>query len=328
MLSFAWIWVLALLPVPWLLARRSREADAAPALRVAPDAFVGAGFPAGPDARAASTVGWRQGLMWTFVILATARPQLAGEVDLRPVSGRDWMLALDVSASMATRDLRAEGQALTRLAAAQRAAQHFIGSRAGDRFGLIVFASQAWLYAPLSWDATAIGDAIGAAQIGLAGRETALGDAVALASKRLGEAHAAVAHEVVVVSDGVSTAGALSPQQAGWLAQRAGVRVHGLEIVGRASKDKTGTSADGSSIEESQLAQLAAQTGGHFARVTDAAGLAAFYDELARKAPLERPRALAEAQELYAWPLGLALLLALAGALPLPPRRPRVEATP
>jgi Ca-activated chloride channel homolog len=309
-LSFAWSWLLLLLPLPWLLARRRTVDLAVSALRMPPSAFVAADTAAASSsATTRRAIGWREAVLWALVVIAAARPQAPGEVEYRPASGRDWMLALDVSASMATRDLGATGHAESRLAAARQAAKDFIAGRPGDRFGLIVFASQAWLYAPLSWDVAAIEQAIAAAQVGLAGRETALGDAVALGTKRLGEAgEAATTHELVLISDGANTAGALSPQQAGWLAERAEVRVHGLEI-GRGAAGAGG----------SPLAQLAAQTGGHFAHVTDATGLAAFYAELARQSPLERTRPLVEPQELYAWPLGLALLLGLAFALP---RRP------
>lgn len=296
---FAWPWCFLALPLPWLL-RRMLAPVPGEALRMPP---LPAAAPHAP-ARAAGTL-WLAVLGWLLLVTAAARPQMPGEMIDRH-GGRSLMLAFDVSASMAVRDLQLDGRPLERLQAARQLAGDFLlrRERAGrDRVGLVVFGSQAYLHTPLTYDLAAVRDALGTAEVGLAGRETALGDAIALAVRHLNtapETEPDSARALVLLSDGASTAGALAPLRAAWLAQREKVRVHAVGI---------GSAAE---LDEETLQGIAGQTGGTYLRATDGAALDAFFrqvDRIERAGPDGGPP-LRHLHELYARPLGLAFALA------------------
>ncbi|HWJ95047.1 MAG TPA: VWA domain-containing protein [Telluria sp.] len=290
-IDFAWPWCFLALPLPWL-ARRLLQPAGSVALRVPALPPVAAGMPA--RASAALLIA---ALAWLLLVVAAMRPQAPGapETPAAPHGGRDLLLAFDVSASMATRDLEMDGRPVARLDAARALAGTFLRGRDGDRVGLIVFGAQAYLHTPLTFDLVAVRDALGTADTGLAGRETALGDAIALATKHL-RAQPVEARVLVLLSDGASTAGTLDPMRAAWLAQREKVRVHTVGI-------------GAAELDAATLKGIAEQTGGLYARATDAAALRAFFDrltqiELAASAAPHRP-----VRELYPWPLGAAFVL-------------------
>lgn len=297
-MSFAWPWLLLLLPLPWLLGPRLGGAAERGALRL-PFAFRlasrdTAGVSRSAGVRRRSVLGF-----WCLLVLAVARPQWVETAYKEEFSGRDFLMAIDVSASMASRDLTLDGHTITRLEAAQRLAASVLTSRPGDRAGLLVFGKDAWIHTPLTWDRSALLHAVQSLGVGLAGQETAIGDALTLATRRLAAA-GAEARSVLLISDGANTAGAVTPQQAAWLAQREHVRVHTVLIAGEA--------VDGSALDE-----LAAATGGLHARVLDRAVLADFLSRLdSVEPPVTRARDVRVAKELYPWPLGAALALWLA----------------
>lgn len=291
-MTFAWPWCFLILPLPWLLRRLLPPAERGQALRV-PSLPAMAGSAVGR--RRAS---WLAALAWLLLVVAAARPLAPDDTHPQPVSGRDLLLAFDVSASMATADMSLGGRPVARLAAARRFAADFLARRAGDRVGLIVFGKQAYLHTPLTFDLDAVHAALASVEVGLAGRETALGDAIALAVKYLQDTPAPQ-RVLVLVSDGANTAGTLSPQRAAWLAQRGALRIHAVGIGG------------GQGIDEETLKGIAERSGGLYLRATDADGLTEFWRRVAAIEPgAGRGAPLRPARELYAWPLALALLLA------------------
>jgi Ca-activated chloride channel family protein len=295
-MSLAWPWWFLALPLPWL-ARRLLSPATGVALRVP---CLPAGTTAAGDGRAHRPL-WIAVFAWLLLLLAAARPQVPDQTGSEPLRGRDLMLAFDLSASMGRADLSLDGQALERLVAARKLADAFLQRRSGDRVGLIVFGSQAYLHTPLTGDLEAVRAALAATEVGLAGPETALGDAIALAVKHL-QGLPDQDRVLIVLTDGASNGGTLAPSRAAWLAQRAGVRIH---LVG------VGAAASGKSSDESSLQNIAAQTGGTYARATDGPSLRDFLqriDALESAGPgVSAPQL---PRELYAWPLGLALLLA------------------
>lgn len=295
-MSFAWPWLFAVLPLPWLLRRWLAPAPAAAALRL-PHLPVGAStVKAGLSAAKIVAI-----TAWMLLVGAAARPQLPGGMESQPPAARSMMLAFDVSRSMASADLQRDGNVVRRIDVARSLAGAFLARRSADqihdRIGLVVFGTQAYLHTPLTSDLHAVRAALDSVEEGLAGQETALGDAIALAVKYL----ARLPQEqrvLVLLTDGASTAGTLAPARAAWLAQRDGVTIHAAGI---------GASAD---LDEATLRSITTQTGGSYARATDAATLAAFFDSLDNiathaVAPAAAPR------EVYVWPLALACLLAL-----------------
>lgn len=326
-MSLLWPWMLALLPLPWLPRIGLRAASTGAALRLPSRTLLpspGADA-AMPSDRLAPVSAWSAAI-WVLLVLAAARPAIPLDAEARLVSGRELMIALDVSRSMSTRDLQMDGRAVTRLHAARGLAREFVARRDGDRVGLIVFGSRAYLHTPLTFDLAAIDQALADTDIGLAGDDTALGDAIALATARVGE-FAGTSRALVLLTDGANTAGELSPTQAGWLAQRAGLRLHivgigaeSMQVADARGRRTINPSAD---LDETTLMTLARQTGGSYHRATDTAALAAFYRRLDALEPIElADAAVRPIRELYPWPLALALLI-MATALVRQGARPR-----
>ena len=236
-----------------------------------------------------------------------------GQPNLQPVSGRDLMLAFDVSASMATPDLRLDGKPTARLRVARTLAYDFLKRRQGDRVGLIVFGSQAYLHTPLTFDLEAVRAALATMETGFAGPETALGDAIGLATKHLAPL-ADHSRELVLLTDGANTAGTLAPQRAAWLAQRAGVRIHAIGIGAARVVADAGKQADG--LDEATLQQIVEQSGGSYRRAADSAELEDFFRALDKIQPSTQGAVTVRPQRaLYPWPLGLAFLLSVGLAL-------------
>lgn len=309
-MSLAWPWVFLLLPMPWLVRSWLPHARGGPALRVpAPAAWT----PSMPAPVAGRRELHLAACVWLLLLAAAARPQWQDEAQPLPVTGRDLMLAIDVSGSMATPDMRLDGARRERLQVARWLAADFVARREGDRVGLIVFGNQPFLHTPLTYDLQAVRTALEGAVVGLAGEETALGDAIALAAQRLRE-FGDSARVLVLLSDGANTAGALEVEQALWIARREGLRIHTIGIGARKLRVLTATGVrdidPATDLDENLLRRIAEQTGGRYQRVTDAAALERFYQTLDRLEPV-RQNAVAgrPARELYPWPLAAALAL-------------------
>lgn len=326
-LSLAWPLAWLALPLPLLVAWLVPRASAGNALRVPFFALLDG---------ASATVRPRLGplllalLAWLLLVAAASRPQWIGDAASQPYSGRDLLLAVDISGSMRTPDMRVGEQRESRLAAVQRIVGEFVERRHGDRVGLILFGSRPYLHVPLTPDRLTVRQLLDEAAIGLAGQETAIGDAIGLAARYLREQDNQQ-RVLILLTDGASNSGLLEPAQAAELAARTGLRIHtvgiGAEemmIEGLFGQNRINPSAD---LDEATMRRVAEQTGGRYFRARDPAELNEIYTVLDRLEPIERgDQRLRPVRELYPWPLGGALLISLLLAVMLAaPGRPRAE---
>ncbi len=268
-------------------------------------------------------------IAWLLLVCAAARPQLIGEPLALPVSGRDLLLAVDISGSMETADMQLGRQVTDRLTAVKAVAGEFIERREGDRLGLILFGEQAYLQTPLTFDRQTVRTLLNEAAIGLAGKSTAIGDAIGLAVKRLRK-QPQEDRVLILLTDGANTAGSVEPLKAADLAAAEGLRIHtiGVGAESRLVRGLLGSrQVSNTELDEATLTAIAEKTGGRYFRARDIAGLEAIYqllDELepvSQEAEVYRP-----VRELYAWPLAGALLLSVllalaAGGLAIPGAR-------
>jgi len=326
MMSLVWPWMLALGPLPWLVRRWASPApeQATAALRVPhfQDMVQLQSVRKVGNVQSRSSMWfWSSIVIWLLLLLAAARPQWTGEPIGLPTSGRDLMLAVDISGSMAIPDFSINGQEVTRLAVVKRAAGEFIARRTGDRVALIVFGSQAYVQTPLTFDRDTVNTMLQETEIGLAGKETAIGDAIGLAVKRLKEQPAG-SRVLVLLTDGANTAGEVSPKQAGDLAKEQGLRIYTIGVgADRMEVDSlfgSRTVNPSRDLDENTLRHLAQSTGGLYLRAKNTEALANVYTELDRLEPastdteLFRPKT-----ELFIWPLSLALALSVLMAVSL-----------
>ena len=318
--GFAWPWLLLALPLPWLLRRllwpvpRQGAALKVPygARIEAIAARAGIG-----SARGAGLLAW---LAWALLCTAAARPQQLGPPVQPPEAARDLMLAVDLSGSMGEEDMALGGQNVDRLTAAKAVLADFLDRRAGDRIGLIVFGDRAYALTPLTRDLSAVRQQLDDTVVGLPGRATALGDAIGLAVKRL-RRQPANERVLVLLTDGVNTAGQLDPLKAAGLARDAGVRIHTVAFGGEGDTLSVfglpiRMPGGDESVDEGTLQRIATLTGGRFFRARDTDQLAGIYAEIDRIEPIRQPaESVRPRLERYPLPLAAALacsMLALA----------------
>jgi len=311
-LEFAWPWAFAALPLPLLAALLPRaHQPAGPALQLPFAALPGAVLEGGAETarplRLALTT-----LAWVLLVSAAARPQFVGAPLQLPVSGRDLMLAVDISGSMQTQDMVVGNRAVSRLTAVKAIAGDFIARRTGDRLGLILFGDQAYLQTPLTFDRKTVHTQLDEAAIGLAGKRTAIGDAIGLAIKRLRD-QPQENRVLILLTDGANTAGEVAPLKAAQLAERAGVRIYTigvgadqLVVQGLFGPQRV-TNSD---LDEHSLKAIARTTHGRYFRARDVKDLEKIYQLLDKIEPVSKEqKTFRPIHELYGWPLGAALLI-------------------
>jgi len=330
--EFVWPWLLLVLPVPilirrWLSAMQDdrRSALRMPFLDDLTDLPGGHGRPRRADFKPL----WLATAAWVALVLAAARPIWLGDPIEQVISGRDLMLAVDLSGSMEISDFMLNGRQVDRLAAIKSVARPFIDARIGDRIGLVLFGDRAYLQAPLTFDRKTVSTLLSEAVIGLAGEKTAIGDAIGLAVKRLRD-NPENQRVLILLTDGANTAGEVKPLQAAELAAKEGLRIYTIgvgadEMVVRDffGARRVNPSAD---LDEPTMKEIAAKTGGRYFRARATTELAEIYALLDQLEPVEKDkRFFRPRKDLFAWPLAVALLFAAAVALyrivPLPAAR-------
>jgi Ca-activated chloride channel family protein len=257
--------------------------------------------------------------MWLGCLFAATNPQWVGEPMSMPSSGRDLLMAVDISGSMEQTDMVLNGYRITRLMAVKKVIGDFVTRRNTDRLGLILFGAQAYLQAPLTYDRQTVNELLQEAQIGFAGRETAIGDAIALAVKRLRDRPDS-SRVLVLLTDGANTAGVLTPDKATELAQKADIKIYtiafgaeSMEVPGLFGSRTINPSRD---LDEPTMIAIAEKTGGQYFRARNLEELDQIHRELDKLEPIEiEAETFRPVQTLFYWPLGFALLLSLAMAL-------------
>lgn len=194
---------------------------------------------------------------WIALIVALAGPRVADAVAALPASGRDIMLALDLSGSMTKRDFMLQGVAVSRLDLVKHVGTELIRRREGDRIGLVVFGESALVASPLSFDVRAVAHSLDEMEIGLVGRATAIGEGLGLALKRLADS-SAPSRVVILLSDGKNNAGSSEPAAVAELARNMGVKVFTIGL----GADDMGPNADPRDIVDFTALQKVAEIGG------------------------------------------------------------------
>lgn len=316
MLEFEWPWIFAVTPLPLLIRWLARPVSFEQAALRIP--FI-------EDFTQDSGRGMRYArLHWLWLILATlawlllvaaaARPQWLGDPIELPVEGRDIMLAVDLSGSMEERDFLLGGRRVDRLTATKAVAGQFIDKRVGDRLGLILFGSRAYLQAPLTFDRQTVITLLNESITRIAGEKTAIGDAIGLAIKRLRKKQGD--RILILLSDGENTAGQIEPVKAAELAAADGLKIYtigiGPDARNRGSFFGMMLGSQRAGIDEKTLALIAHKTGGRYFHASNTAELAEVYARIDALEPIPSDsRVYRPSDVLFYWPLAGALLLGL-----------------
>jgi len=263
------------------------------------------------------------------IITALARPQMGRVNESTEAEGIDIVVTLDLSGSMQALDLSTPDDVVTRLDAAKRVVEDFIGKRNYDRIGLVAFAADAYVVNPLTLNHDWLKRNLQRLELGeIDGSGTAIGTALGASVNRLRD-HESRSRIVILLTDGENNAGTLSPIGAAEAAKTYGVKVYTIatgkkgqvpvpetDRNGRVIRDHEGRPvfrgrSDLSNFDEAELREIARMTGGQFFSATQDGDLERIYAEIDQLETTEiELRAFASFTELFAWPalLGLALL--------------------
>lgn len=315
MIHFEWPWLLILLPLPWLV--RKMLPASTPVEQAALIVPFLEDFSGGETKKVSVSNRWLMFpavIAWSLLVIASTRPQWLGEPIEQAVSGRDLMLAVDLSGSMEEQDFVIENKRVDRLTATKWVAGQFIERRVSDRLGLILFGTQAYLQTPLTFDRQTVLTLLNESAIGLAGESTAIGDAIGLAVKRLSK-HQADSRVLILLTDGANTAGEVSPIKAAELAAEKNLKIYTIgigadEMIVRGffGNRRVNPSRD---LDEKTLREIAGITGGRYFRARDTQELSNIYRILDQLEPIEKDRQYFRPKsELYFWPLSLGLIMA------------------
>ncbi|HEV7731087.1 MAG TPA: VWA domain-containing protein [Candidatus Binatia bacterium] len=311
-------WLLLLLALvavllSWARQRRRVAAVHWPSLEV-----VRAVAPAGGGRRRA-ILGVLRAVALGLVVVALARPQLGTASTKVHREGVDVVLAVDVSGSMLAEDFTLAEKRANRLDAVKSVVREFVAARPQDRIGLVVFAARPYTQAPLTLDHGWLLQNLDRAKTGMIEDGTAVGSALATATNRL-RASTAPSKFVVLLTDGQSNAGRITPQTAADAAAALGIKVYTIGAGTRGMAPYPVQDMFGNTVyrpvqvdvDEPTLEAIAKTTGGRYFRATDTQSLRDIYQEIdaAEKAPFEAPQFL-EHHEMYPWLVWPALVLLL-----------------
>ena len=312
MLTLVWPWMLILTPLPWLY-RRWRKALPGQGKALFAPIYAGIG-----DNQTSGSGFNKQllrwlllSLLWLSLVLGASRPQWVGEAQALPASGRDLLLAVDISGSMEEPDMPIDNQLVDRLTVVKTVVGEFVQRRQGDRLGLILFGTNAYLQTPLTFDRKTVETLLKEAMIGFAGEQTAIGDAIGLAVKRMKE-RPENARVLILLTDGANTSGEVDPLKAAQLAATYGVKIYTIgigadEILRRTlfGVRRINPSVD---LDEDTLRQIAERTGGQYFRARNPEELVRIYTDLDRLEPIaQEDEIIHPTKALFHWPLMIAL---------------------
>lgn len=243
------------------------------------------------------------GCMWVCLVLAAAKPQWVGPPVEQQKSGRDLMIAVDLSGSMETRDFTLpDGAEVDRLTAVRAVLDDLAAQRVSDRLGLIVFGSAAYLQAPFTDDHGVWSQLLAETAIGMAGQSTVFGDAIGLAIKLFLESDSR--HRVLIVlTDGNDTGSTVPPVDAARVAAASDIRIYLIAVGDPAS-------AGEEALDMETIQRVAELTGGRAFQALDREQLRAAYDAIDALEPAEYESVSFRPKRSVHWvPVGLALLL-------------------
>lgn len=332
MLTFQYPWIFFLLPLPllayWAIPRGKRQQAA---VRVP---FYRELSGLSPTANA--TLGKRKlrlgtlTLIWLCLLAACANPIWWGKPVTLPTSGRDILLDVDLSGSMKIRDMKVGDSYVTRIDAVKAVLDDFIKRRKGDRLGLVLFGTRAYVQTPLTFDRKTVSQFMHEAQIGFAGAEqTAIGDAIGLSVKRLRK-RPGDRHVMVLLTDGANNGGEVKPIPAAKLAAQYHIVIYTIgigadEMVvpgpfgGMFGSQRVNPSRD---LDEKTLREIAAITGGRYFRARDPKQLQKIYKLLDQLEPVkDNNKTYRPQKSMFYWPLAVAALASVLIALSVLPLR-------
>jgi len=311
--EFGYLWVFALFPLPlliyWLV----------PPLKLRKEALRYSLFSRAETASGnkAVTGAWipRRSIMqwivlntiWILMLTALASPRLVGEPEMKVKTARNFVIAADISFSMAATDWTADGERVTRWEGVKQVMREFISKREGDRIALVFFGTNAYLQVPLTSDHEVVDFMLDETDVGMAGQMTSIGKAIGY-SIDIFKGDSLDQKVLLLLTDGQDDGRGMFPTDAARMAMKDSITIYTIGI-GEPSGSNSG-------LDETTLREIARITGGKYFLAQDELQLEEAYNVLNQLEPIEfEEEENAPVTLLFHYPmalgLGLAFLLAL-----------------
>lgn len=251
------------------------------------------------------------GLIWLSLTLALMRPELVNQFQQVRNSGYDLMLAVDLSGSMRALDYSRDDEQVSRLDVVKSVVGDFVSRRQGDRIGLILFGTNAYLHVPLTLDTASVRNMLNNTVVGEAGDSTAIGDAIGLAVANLRN-RPEKSRVIILLTDGGDNSSTIPPLEAAKLARQYGIRIYTIGVGSQGPvpiPDENGQIVTAEfDLDEDLLRNIASITNGSYFRASDTQALQSIYSQIDK---LEKTQAEAHKyviqKPLYRYPLAFAL---------------------
>jgi Ca-activated chloride channel family protein len=268
-----------------------------------------------------------------FAIFAMARPVWRNEYQSRSASGIDIMIALDVSLSMDIDDFVDEGQRAKRIDVAKAVVDDFISRRPDDRMGLVAFAGRPRDASPITLDHKGLRRALDELRLNdqfergtVKEQGTAIGSALAAAASRL-DARDAKSKIILLITDGASNSGKISPVEAAEHAKTLGIKIYTIAIGTKEGRvDRSIMRFPYQEFDIPTLKKIASLTGGEHYWAQNLKSLRETFTTINKLEKTEaRSLTIIDDRELFHWFLIASLIAAIACAARLafnPPPAP------
>lgn len=283
MFELTWPWALVLLPLPFIIQRLLPEQKhhMSYALKIPFYKYLqGKSLRAVQPKQINLLLLW---ILWISLVIALSGPQWLGAPQVIQREGRNILLALDLSGSMQQSDIKINARPVTRLTVVKAAAESFINQRKGDRIGLILFGTRAYLQTPLTFDHQTVLHMLQDATVGLAGETTSIGDAIALSVKRLKKTPPK-SRVLILLTDGSNNSGNIEPLQAAEIAKQNHIKIYtiGLGAERQVVRSIFGPQVYNPSqdLDEKTLKEISTLTGGDYFRAKDYQQLQNIYKKI------------------------------------------------
>ena len=252
--------------------------------------------------------------IWILLIISGSGIQWLGKPISLPQSGRDIIMVIDLSESMAIQDMKKpNGQMELRLDLVMSVANQFLDTRKGDRVGLILFGTRAYLQTPLTFDITTVKKMLDDASVALPGPQTAIGDAICLVVKKL-KKYPGDSKALILLTDGKNNSGILQPLQVAEIAKQYHIKIYtiglgsGQMIVETTFGQRLINASE--DLDTIVLEKIAVMTGGKYFRAQNSSDLKKVYESIDKFEPIESNKTVVRpVTYLYPWSLSLALIL-------------------
>ncbi len=210
---------------------------------------------------------WLKMLIFFLLVLALAKPFVYDSSNSEHKKGRDLILTIDASGSMAQSGFDTKDRFKNKYETTLKLSKAFTKKRFDDNMGVVVFGTFAYTASPLTYDLEALSYLLEMTTVGLAGESTAIGDAIMQSIRTLsfGEAESKA---IILLTDGYHNAGRASPKQAVAKAKSLGIKIYTIGIGKKSDYDVA------------MLKTIAKESGGKSYSASSAEALSKVYKEI------------------------------------------------